>query len=247
MPPREATAVVVFDLDGTILEVNSFPQWVRFLIAGGLPELGARRRMVLSLRTMSQLLQRKLLRSSHEDFQWRLQRLWQSACRARPCVSLEGFEAALLRHVRPNLATTLELVAESQIDAVLATAAAEDYATGLGRRLGFRHVLATRSGRRGGAPANSGERKRQEVLALLRGLGWHERPIILFTDHVDDLPLIRDSSVVYWCGPAAALDPVAAGAINARFVFCGKLDDEALALQLLQMCQPERLRASAVS
>jgi phosphoserine phosphatase len=247
MPRLDVTAVVVFDLDGTILEVNSFPYWVRFLIAGRLPELGAARRTMLSLRTMSQLLRRKLLRSSHEDFQWRLQRLWQSACRARPRASLGGFEAALLRHVRPNLATALRLVAERQIDAVLATAAAEDYAAGLGRRLGFRHVLATRSGRSRGASANSGERKCQEVLAFLRARGWYERPIILFTDHVDDLPLIGASSVVYWCGPTAALDRVTAGARHARFVLCCDLGDDAVASHLLQACQTDRLRASVAS
>jgi phosphoserine phosphatase len=247
MPRRDATAVVVFDFDGTILEVNSFPHWVRFLIAGPLPELGAARRTVLSLRTMSQLLRRKLLRSSHEDFQWRLQRLWQWACLACPRASLGGFEVALLRHVRPNLATALRLVAERRIDAVLATAAAEDYAAGLGRRLGFRHVLATRSGRSRGASANSGERKCQEVLAFLRARGWYERPIILFTDHVDDLPLIRDSSMVYWCGPAAGLDQVAAGARHVRFVLCGDLDDEVVASHLLQACQTNRSRASVAS
>ena len=118
----------------------------------------------------------------------------------------------------------LELVATDRIDAVLATAAAEDYAMSLGRRLGFRHVLATASNRRHGEPANSGAQKREQVLALLDECGWHGRPIILFTDHVDDLPLMHDSTTVYWCGPLRELDRAATAATNARFVFCGDLE-----------------------
>jgi hypothetical protein len=38
------------------------------------------------------------------------------------------------------------------------------------------------------------------VLAHLAALGWQTRPIIFFTDHVEDLPLILRSKTVYWFG-----------------------------------------------
>ena len=39
--PRDARRpVLICDLDGTILRVNSFPLWILYLIAGRLPELG---------------------------------------------------------------------------------------------------------------------------------------------------------------------------------------------------------------
>lgn len=247
MPPGDDVPVVVFDLDGTILRVNSFPRWVMFLIIGRLPGLDANRRMALSLRTLLLLLQRKLVGASHEEFQRHLQAVWRSACAARPDATLARFEATLLRRIRPNLTLVLDLVASDRIDAVLATAAAEDYAASLGRRLGFRHVLATSSSRGRGEPANAGARKREQVLALLDARGWRHRPMILFTDHVDDLPLMRDSRAVYWCGAPNELAHVAAAAANARFVVCRDLNGEAVALHLSEACQSDRLLASAAS
>jgi phosphoserine phosphatase len=215
--------------------VNSFPRWVLFLIVGRVPGLGPRRRALLSLRTVSLLLRRKFAGASHEDFLWRLQGLWRSACARRDAPS-KRFETKLLRLVRPNLAAALELVATDRIDAVLATAAAEDYAMSLGRRLGFRHVLATASNRSHGEPANSGAQKREQVLALLDECGWRRRPILLFTDHVDDLPLMHDSTTVYWCGPLRELERAATAAANARFVFCGDLDGGEIARRLSEAC-----------
>ena len=246
MPRDDGTPVVVFDLDGTILRVNSFPRWVLFLIFGRVPRLGPHRRALLSLRTVSLLLRRKLAGASHEDFLWRLQGVWRSAC-ARRDAPAERFATKLLRLVRPNMASALELVATERIDAVLATAAAEDYAVNLGRRFGFRHVLATASNRRHGEPAHAGARKREQVLALLDECGWRRRPLILFTDHLDDLPLIRDSTTVYWCGPLQELERAAAAAGNARFVFCGDLDGGDVARRLSEACQSDRLLASAAS
>jgi phosphoserine phosphatase len=245
MLPRDDTPVVVFDLDGTILRVNSFPRWVLFLIVGRLPGLGLYRRMLLSLRTLSLLLRRKLARASHEDFLWRLQDVVRSVCAALPV--MDRFEASLLRQVRPNLAMLLQLVTERRIETVLATAAPEDYAAGVGRRLGFRFVLATRANRRRGEPGNSGINKRAAVTALFAERGWSGRPVILFTDHADDLPLMRDSIAVYWCGPRSALERAAVAAANIQFVFCGDLSSAEIAARVLEACQLERLPESVAS
>src|SRR5579883_3380438 len=121
------TPVVVFDLDGTILNVNSFPHWVLFLIAGRIRGLGWRRRAALSLRCQLLLLRRKLLRRSHDELLHRLQQAWAYVSKDTP-VTLTRFEDTLLRRVRPNLAAVLDLVRMERIDAVLATAASADYA-----------------------------------------------------------------------------------------------------------------------
>lgn len=225
MPQISDEPVAVFDLDGTVLRVNSFPHWVLFLIAGRVPGLGLRRRLLLSLRCQWLLLRRKLLRTGHDELLCRLQHAWASAAAMKRQATLARFEAALQRRVRQNLASVLDLVGTERIDAVLATAAAADYAEGLGRRLGFRHVLATLPNRRPGEPGNSGDRKRERVLEFLERQGWRNRPIVLFTDHTDDLPLMRDSSVVCWFGPAETLAQVAEAA-KTRLVYCRDLDGE---------------------
>ena len=55
----------------------------------------------------------------------------------------ERVPTLLRRRVRPAFEPLLQQIAAGEIDAVLATAAAGEYALPLGRQLGFRHVLAT--------------------------------------------------------------------------------------------------------
>src|SRR5580692_3049748 len=153
MQTADAAPVLVFDLDETILRVNSFPLWVRFLIAGRLPGLGWRRRALLSLHAQRLLLWRKLGRLSHDALRWRLLLAWQSATGHRRERFVARFQARLLREVRGNLRPLLAMVAAEQIDAVLATAAGAEYAEGLGRRLGFRYVLASRHDAHAATPA----------------------------------------------------------------------------------------------
>jgi phosphoserine phosphatase len=91
-------------------------------------------------------------------------------------------------------------VEADEVDAVLATAAAGDYAYALGHALGFEHVIATSPARTPEDPDNIGEAKCEAVLAFLTKQGWDDRPRILVTDHRDDLPLIRVCHTVHWFG-----------------------------------------------
>jgi hypothetical protein len=179
------------------------------------------------VRSVGLLLWRKIGRLSHDEFQRCLQVAWRVAIADRDPVS--HFETMLLRRVRVNMRG---LMAERRWDAVLATAAAADYAEAFGCRLGFRHVLATPSGRSAGEPSNSGANKRQRVVAFLRDMGWCERPRILFTDHINDLPLIRACGVVCWFGSAESLSAVNTMVKETRFIYCRDMTDE----QLLATC-----------
>lgn len=209
--------VLIFDLDETLLRVNSFPLWVRFLIVGRLSGLDARRRVMLSLRVMSLLVRRKLHRIGHDELLQQLQHAWRATTQGRGDAMSAAFQAELMREVRPSLLGLLRRIADGGADAVLATAAASDYASGLARRLGFQHVLATD----GGGLRNSGVRKRDRVHTLLRDLDWQRRPRILFTDHLDDLPLMRTCDVVCWFGA----DPARADGINAIHCLHRDADD----------------------
>jgi phosphoserine phosphatase len=228
MQTADAAPVLVFDLDETILRVNSFPLWVRFLIAGRLPGLGWRRRALLSLHAQRLLLWRKLGRLSHDALRWRLLLAWQSATGHRRERSVARFQARLLREVRANLRPLLAMVAAEQIDAVLATAAGAEYAEGLGRRLGFRYVLASRHDGHAATPANSGSRKRDRVLAFLREHDWSGRKLVLFTDHLDDLSLMQESDAVCWFGSDATMATAEALAAGPRFIRGPGLDGDTL-------------------
>jgi phosphoserine phosphatase len=146
------------------------------------------------------------------------------------------YEAWLLRLVRPNLGSLLSLMVQRQFDSVLATAAAADYAEPLGRRLGFQHVLATRADRLAGEPANARAAKQQSVGDFLRHAGWCDRSLILFTDHLDDLPLILDCDIVCWFGSAGMLAKVRAMAGKSGFVHCRDMSPKMLQATVLGLC-----------
>jgi phosphoserine phosphatase len=201
MPEQDfAKAAIVFDLDGTILSVNSFRLWVTQMIGGRFPGMPAWRRAILSIATLRALAARKAGLISHETLKWTLQHHWQRATRRDAGAGEREFVQRLCGFVRPELIGLLAAVADGRLEAVMATAAAADYAEAFGRLLGFPHILATPRVREEGSPSLVGVRKRDAVLAHLAALGWQGRPIVFFTDHVDDLPLILRAQTVYWFG-----------------------------------------------
>jgi phosphoserine phosphatase len=236
MRSADSLPVLIFDLDGTILRINSFPLWVVYLAVGRIPELDLRQRVSLSMHTMRLLLSRKIGRLSHDELQRRLQMVWQAAIAGGRLPITNRYEARLLRRVRPNLGSLLSLMVKRQFDSVLATAAAADYAEPLGQLLGFQHVLATRADRIAGEPANAGAAKRCSVGDFLHHAGWCDRSLILFTDHLEDLPLILDCDVVCWFGSAGMLAKARAMAGKSGFVHCRDMTPEMLQATVLRLC-----------
>lgn len=202
--PRDGAPlpILVFDLDGTILDCNSFPAWALHLISGRVPGLPAAHRIALSRTSLGFVLKRRLGRIDHDRLMHGLQSAW--AASGATDDTLTRFVETMLRRVRPCLRPALDLVV-SGADALMATAAAADYAVELGARLGFRHVLSTSPACGATEGMNHGARKRDRVIRFLQDRGWADRPIIFFNDHLDDLPLMERSSVVCWFGKPALL------------------------------------------
>jgi phosphoserine phosphatase len=202
------------------------------------------------LHVQSLAVRRKLGLLDHDALLRHLQRAWRGATGTDGETMTGDFQASLLRQVRPGLKPLLAIVAAGKIDAVLATAAASDYAADLAQRLGFRYALTTSPENGAITPRNSGTRKRDRVHALLHQFGWHTRPMVLFTDHIDDLPLMRDSNVVCWFGSGKALEMAEIAAGKPRFVACRDLsqpDLQAALVALRLWPQTEPRSATTVS
>lgn len=208
-PGPSMHSVVILDLDGTVISVNSFRLWVAHMLRARFPHLAPGRRLGLALRAGGALAARKAGLIDHETLKWRLQGLWRQATQGDGGRSVAMLNARLHRHVRPELLDLLSAIADGRIDAVLATAAVADYAGDFGRLLGVPHVLATPADRSPHTPSNVGRHKRDAVLDFLARQGWQQRSRVLFTDHEDDLPLIEVCGTVYWFGEEKGLSDLA--------------------------------------
>jgi phosphoserine phosphatase len=222
------TPVLICDLDGTILRSNSFPLWIIYLMLGPLPECGTRARVMLSLRVQKLLLQRRLCRIGHARLMREVQQAWHTASHGAPSSVADRVAALLRRQVRPAFEPVLERIAAGHIDAILATAAAAEYACPLGLQMGFRHVLTTQSRLPPDRPLNAGAEKLRRVRAFLASRQWQERSRVLLTDHIDDLPLLQHCHAVGWFGSAEMLARAMAASKGVNFVDCRRLDAAAL-------------------
>ncbi len=226
MTVQEHNPVWLFDLDGTVLKSNSFPIWVKFMLTGKAPApFGAR--TFAALATAFHLARRKALGSPHDAFKAGLQRAW-ARYGAASGAAADALGARLEKDIRPNMTEVLA-IARTRDDAWLATAAAGEYAEPFARRLGFRRVLATPVG---AASQGSfvGPRKREAALAALNAADWSARPIIFFTDHEEDLPLMQAAARVIWLGPDAEAESMARQlAPGAELIAARNLDAAAVA------------------
>jgi phosphoserine phosphatase len=219
-------AVWIFDLDGTILSVNSFPYWARYMLIGHFDGLNALERLALFLRTSQALTERKLLGQNHYHTKRKLQKLWSHSLKKDVGqAAAQRLSTLLQAYIRPNMQSLMETVASRQADALLATAAAGEYALGLGKALGFTHILATPLCTDSDTLENCAERKRDRVLSLLAAQEWNHRKRILFTDHEEDLPLIDQCHRTLWFGRDEDVRTIQERVPQAEIVACRHLPD----------------------
>jgi phosphoserine phosphatase len=156
---------------------------------------------MVTLQTLVAMLQRKLLYHPHPTIKRRLQRIWSKAVADEtPALAQEKLVSALMAKLRPNLSNIRQRAADDGYPSLLATAAVIDYAAILSTRLDFTHLVCTPAHDDAGWQECSGAVKRDRVLDYLAAQGWQAHRRIVFTDHADDLPLIRMAAIVLWFG-----------------------------------------------
>jgi phosphoserine phosphatase len=157
-----------------------------------------------------------------------VQHAWHTASHGAADSAADRVSALLRRRVRPAFEPVLQQIAAGEIDAVLATAAAAEYARPLGLLLGFRDVLATPCRLPPDGALNHGAEKLRRVQEFLACRQWAERPRVLLTDHIDDLPLLLHCHAIGWFGSAEMLAHARAETEGVGFVDCRRLDATAL-------------------
>lgn len=155
---------VIIDLDGTLLDCNSFVEFVKFLIP--------RHPYILK-----DILLRKLRFISHAEVKNRILQM------KLPVDELTQFVNRLLPHVRTDL---LNMFKDKPV--ILASAAPDCYLSILADRLAIKHhigTLANMAEARGGI-------KRDLVIGMLSQNNMKIGTVV--TDHYDDLPLLEYNS-----------------------------------------------------
>jgi len=185
--PGNARGVVFVDLDGTLTLGNSFHEFLRCLWSMG------------RLRTRARVGRAAAARlgrhapPARAALKWHALRAFEAESPDRRRAIVEATIEQVLKTIsRPVLSSVKRLQADGYA-AVLATAAPDCYARPLATQLGFDECLAT-------APAQDvkawfeliGPAKEAACRSWLqeRGYGPHT-DVRVFTDHDDDLPLLR--------------------------------------------------------
>lgn len=133
MPEGPGQQVLAVDLDGTIVEVNTFPLFVRFALGALLRQ----RRVGPAITLAWALVRRKAVGRPHIE-------LKTAVCRAAQEVDPDALAGWVERVVdRHGTAPVMDLVATWEGPTFLCTAAPEPYAAVFGDVLGFDHVQGT--------------------------------------------------------------------------------------------------------
>lgn len=175
--------VVVADMDGTVLRINSWRIFSREVLR----ELARRGHFAQAAGLIGRQLLKKLGRIEHREVKYAFARAAQGFGEE----FYNRLNREIHRHVNWDVMHFINDFEKTGMGKVLASAAAGEYAVRLGRELGFEHVITS--------PAagesleeyieTKGERKVQliERLAAVKGL----RPAVVVTDHWHDLPMLR--------------------------------------------------------
>lgn len=164
---------IVVDLDGTLVDTNTFSRFTLALI----------RKPKMAMSVAMTALGRKIRLYSHADAKQRILRLADAKTDSR---FIDHFvEQTVQNHLRDSVYSLALQEQKKGSLILLATAAPEMYASVLARYTGLDGFLATPTG----GPENKGEVKARRVKQWLEENDASLEAVI--TDHADDLPLMQ--------------------------------------------------------
>lgn len=212
----KADAVLVIDLDETLLSINSFPMWAAYSLYGKFDRLRFKQRSKLRIQAGKIFFKRKILKRSHAQTKEELHKLWLDN---HDDSALENILAKLQKKIRPNMLEILELISKSRCDALIATAATSLYAEKFAARIGFANIISTRLNEQ----ENRGEEKARRILEFIAQQKWEGRKKIFFTDHLEDMPFIRKSDKLMWFGKSNEVKNIQKILPELNIVMCSNL------------------------
>ena len=172
--------LAVFDFDGTVIDGNSFHMWAWFLFIRNMATRNLADGLAIAISTGMRLA--RLI--SHR--QWK-KLILQKSISATPG-DIESFTIRLWARVRPQAIDAIIRHKAERLQVVVITAAPLIYLSGIADRLGIDAVIATSIPSSAPFVEMRGDAK---PLALFARYGDDAEIAIAYTDHTDDLPLLR--------------------------------------------------------
>lgn len=179
---EEMTPTVVIDLDGTLLDCNTFRLYITAMLG-----LTARRGHLIDMMTIIVFVALRGVRIiSHAEMK---RSILRTTARHATDEWLRDFSSKLFTHSNKRVLDVINYYKEKSYGVIIATAAPANYATWIADRVHIGVCLATSMDVDGEWSEFSGERKLEGVMQYLNKSGGELATVV--TDHYDDLPLMK--------------------------------------------------------
>ena len=183
--------LLIIDLDGTFVSVNTFHKWMKFLFIEELKKLH-----FISLFKILKIVGLRLIKSiTHAQMKFSILQISEQNITT---IQIEKFVDSLDIFVHH---TILDLLERKNAISILATAAPLLYAQQIKEKYNFDYVIATEDTQQVNWEENLRERKKKNLLALLKTNSLSNTKSTIYTDHHDDLPLIDYVNYTYLVNP----------------------------------------------
>lgn len=183
---------MVVDLDGTLIARNSFRLWMRYLLGWSL----RRGRLPVLAGVGGAVALRALRLCSHADMKSRVLRHSEEV----PAEEVSSFAGRLAASIRPEIRIAVAEHAAGR-SVVLVTAAPDLYLSAVADAIGADEVIGTPSRVDAAWSETVGE---QKWTALVSRYEDGVEIEAVFTDHRDDLPLVRRANRAFIVNPTNA-------------------------------------------
>jgi len=179
--------IIVIDLDGTFVSVNTFHQWMLFIAQEALKKLA----LIAFVKILFIIILRAFKRINHAQMKYAILKISETLISVE---EIKIFVKSLDKYVHKEI---LKILNSKEYITILATAAPQIYAKTISRVYNFDYETSTPPSTHKVWKENLKEEKKKNVLALLE---TEERSLEierLYTDHHDDLPLMEYAKVTY--------------------------------------------------
>ena len=194
--------LLIIDLDGTFVSVNTFHKWMRFLFIEELKRL----HFVSLFQILKIAFLRLMKKISHTQMKFHILEISEQYINKR---QINHFVDTLESYVNPHILHQLQ---DTSNKTLLATAAPLLYAQAIQKKYHFDNVIATAYTYEDDWKENIKEEKKNTYLKMLDTHDMHPKDVILYTDHYDDIPLMKLSDFTYLVQPSKETISVASKA-----------------------------------